>query len=190
MKIYHYSSETNEFLRESEAHLDPLETKRQGKPVYLIPANATLDAPPEVKAGDVPVMGAGGWEPVEDHRGETVYSIKDASSLVIEALGPIPTEYTASVPCPFPAWDGTKWIEDDAKAKAAEDAATKTRLAEIDQASIRGLRETVASMHTALAEVSKATTIAGIKDALAKIAIPVQVIEKEAQAQAEREKLG
>lgn len=45
MKIFNYNSDTKEFLGESDANLDPLETQNQGKPVYLLPAHATFTAP-------------------------------------------------------------------------------------------------------------------------------------------------
>ena len=190
MNLHHYHPETKEYLGATPARLDPLETKRQGREVYLVPANATLEAPPEAKAGEVPVFGGKGWVPVENHRGKTAWDTADASPVIIEDLGPVPKGMTLLPPCPFPAWDGEKWIEDAVKRRAAEDAATAARLAEIDRESIRGLRETVATMRVALDELQAATTIAGIKAAMAKIVVPAQVITHEAEALAEREKLG
>ncbi len=144
MKIYHYSSETNEFLRESEARLDPLETKRGGKPVCLIPANATTSPPPAASKGYAAVFGEKGWSFVEDHRGETMYRTSDATSAIVEALGPIPEGYTDLPPCMLPVWTGDKWIEDPVQVKAEEEAEVKARLMEIDLKSIRSIREWVA----------------------------------------------
>ncbi|PKN35659.1 MAG: hypothetical protein CVU61_02220 [Deltaproteobacteria bacterium HGW-Deltaproteobacteria-19] len=148
MKIYHYHSETGEFLRESEARLDPLETKRRGEPVCLIPAHATTEAPPAGSKGYTAVFGEKGWSFVEDHRGGTIYRTSDGTPTIVEALGPIPEGYTDLPPCRFPVWTGDKWIEDAVQVKAAEEAEAKAeakaRLHEIDLKSIRYLREWVA----------------------------------------------
>lgn len=45
MEIYHYD-ENKIFLGSSEAQLDPLELRRKGKQVFLIPRNATAIKPP------------------------------------------------------------------------------------------------------------------------------------------------
>lgn len=50
MKIYHHDSD-GLFFGVSVARLDPLETKKQKKPVHLLPANATFTAPPEIPEG-------------------------------------------------------------------------------------------------------------------------------------------
>lgn len=42
MEIYMFDGETKEYIGAEDALLDPLETKKQGKPVYLLPANAVL----------------------------------------------------------------------------------------------------------------------------------------------------
>ena len=49
MIIYNYDEFTKEYTGYCNADLDPEETKRQGKNVYLIPANATAQKPPKVK---------------------------------------------------------------------------------------------------------------------------------------------
>lgn len=43
MEIYMFDGETKEYIGAEDALLDPLETKKQGKPVYLLPANAVFD---------------------------------------------------------------------------------------------------------------------------------------------------
>lgn len=48
---YDYSPHTLEFIREGHAQLDPLETEKAGKPVWLTPANATHTPPPEIPEG-------------------------------------------------------------------------------------------------------------------------------------------
>lgn len=46
MKVYHYHKRTFEYQGETNAKLDPEETKLQGKEIYRCPALATFKAPP------------------------------------------------------------------------------------------------------------------------------------------------
>ena len=69
MKIYLYDRDTKEYICGKNAFLDPLETKKQGKEVYLIPANAVLDEPPAAVEGKAIVF-ADGWQLVDDNRGK------------------------------------------------------------------------------------------------------------------------
>lgn len=68
MQIYRFDSRTREFMYEEKAALDPLETEQRGELVWLIPANATLSAPPEDKNGFARCWTGEKWEYVEDHR--------------------------------------------------------------------------------------------------------------------------
>ena len=68
MKIYNYNKETGEFLSESEAKKNPLE-----KDKYLIPKNATKDAPLENKDGFARCFLNGKWEYVVDNRNKTYF---------------------------------------------------------------------------------------------------------------------
>ena len=69
MKVYCYEHDTKEYIGAEDALLDPLETKKQGKEVYLIPANAVLDEPPAAVEGKAIVF-ADGWQLVDDNRGK------------------------------------------------------------------------------------------------------------------------
>ena len=71
MKVYKYNEEKI-FERELEAHLDPLETKIQGKNVYLLPANSTFDKPRTIK-GKVAVFVKNKWDYYDDNRGKYYY---------------------------------------------------------------------------------------------------------------------
>ncbi len=77
MLVYVYNEETKEFLREEKAHLDPLETKKQGHDVYLLPANATFEKPIDKQDGKAVIFKNGGWVLVDDLRGK--YIIKDGT---------------------------------------------------------------------------------------------------------------
>lgn len=68
-----------------DALLDPLETKKQGKPVYLLPANAVFDRPPIAEGGKA-VIFDDGWKQVVDNRGKTAVNA-DRGIFEIDYLG-------------------------------------------------------------------------------------------------------
>ena len=45
MKYYLYDEKTKQFIKEQEGYLDPLETKAQGKNVYIVPPFSTTEKP-------------------------------------------------------------------------------------------------------------------------------------------------
>jgi hypothetical protein len=141
MKIYHYNPETRELLGCSEAAMDPLETRAQGKTVYLVPASAVMLEPPEAEEGKARAFINGEWVLIDDNRGKKIYNTSDAAETVHEALGAIPEGFTSMVPCDYPRWDGEKWVEDQDKKKEAENAVVKARLEDVDLKSIRSIRE-------------------------------------------------
>ena len=85
MKFYIYDTQTNEYLYEAEAQIDPLASSK-GEKVYLMPPNATQIAPLEPKAGYVNVFTAGRWEQIKDERGEIYYD-NDNNAITITKLG-------------------------------------------------------------------------------------------------------
>ncbi len=115
MKIYNYHSTTKEFLRESFAQLDPLESELQNKDIYLIPKHATTEEPPITKVEEVAVF-ENGWIIKEDYRGKTVFDTTTAESMVIDQIGLMPGGFTPEIPISgFVLWNGTTWIVDTAK---------------------------------------------------------------------------
>ena len=60
MKVYFYDEITKEFTMSADALKDPLESKIQGKDVWLLPANATFDEPLPNKDG-YKVVYKDGW---------------------------------------------------------------------------------------------------------------------------------
>jgi hypothetical protein len=81
MKVYHYHSETGEFLGEGVARRDPLDGGR-----YLVPGYATDQAPPKAGAGQVAVHTGGEWQVLQDNRG-AVYWTPEGARVEIEAIG-------------------------------------------------------------------------------------------------------
>lgn len=51
MLVYRYDPETKKFLYSEPAMLDPLETQKAGKNIYLLPANCTFTEPPQEREG-------------------------------------------------------------------------------------------------------------------------------------------
>ncbi|MCE5211862.1 MAG: tail fiber assembly protein [Deltaproteobacteria bacterium] len=128
MNLFHFSpTEPHEYQGYTEAKIDPLETKTQGRTVYLLPANATFKEVLPKKDGFVICYQKDDWLYFEDHRGETIYSKSDATSKVITEIGVIPNGYTSSVPCAFPIWDEKVaiWIE-DSETRTSKEAADQS----------------------------------------------------------------
>lgn len=87
MLVYVYDEETKEFLREEEAFIDPLETKKQGGKIYLLPANATFEKPLDKEDGKAVVFDGLTWKLIDDNRGK--FTIKDNQIEEIKTLEPV-----------------------------------------------------------------------------------------------------
>jgi len=90
--IYNYSNITGEYLSSEDASYSPIE-----EGVILLPAFATIEAPPVVLKGSVAVFSGGSWSIQEDHRG-TVYWLPDFSQNVQIDLGPFPEGSSLTAP--------------------------------------------------------------------------------------------
>jgi hypothetical protein len=110
MKIYHYNSETKEFIGESEAKIDPMATKRIGSPVYLTPANSTIIQPPKIEKGKS-IIFDNEWKTIDDHRGEIYYKKDSGQEIEIKELGEEKNELFT--PIKYPGnnykWNGVDW---------------------------------------------------------------------------------
>lgn len=73
MIFYTYDEKTKEFIGTQNAFINPLETKKQGKNVYLVPANATDKKPLEAKKNQAVIFNGSEWEIVADYRNKTYY---------------------------------------------------------------------------------------------------------------------
>lgn len=93
MRCYNYSAQSGEYLYSSECQLDPLESKKQGKEVGLLPANATFTPPPADEDGKVPVWNGTAWGLKEDNRGVKYWLLGDdwrTEPREVKDLGPLP----------------------------------------------------------------------------------------------------
>lgn len=96
MNIYLFD-ENKEFAGAGITMLDPEETKKQGREVWLMPPNATT-IEPVMKAGYAPVWNGKAWKQVEDHRREEGYV--NGEHTVIKELGPYPAGWSTEPPAP------------------------------------------------------------------------------------------
>lgn len=71
---YKYDKDTKEYIGFQQCQLDPLESERQGREIYLIPANCTPETPPELEPGKAIIFEKGGWQKVPDYRGRRAYN--------------------------------------------------------------------------------------------------------------------
>lgn len=85
MKIYCFEQDTKEYIGVEDALLDPLETKKQGKEIYLIPANAVLEEPPAAEEGKA-IIYSNGWKSVPDNRGKEAVNT-DRGRFEIDYIG-------------------------------------------------------------------------------------------------------
>lgn len=93
MNVYKYDEKTKEYISTETALLDPLETKKQQKNVYLLPENATFTEPPEAQEGFARVWNGEVWEQVEDNRGVEYWLPEDkygAPAREMKELGALP----------------------------------------------------------------------------------------------------
>ena len=98
MRIYKYSKTTKEYLGYMEAYLDPLESEKQGREIFVIPPYFTTVAPKFPKEDNAVVFNGTDWEEVEDFRGLKVYDKKTGKEIIITELGPISEIYQKEKP--------------------------------------------------------------------------------------------
>ena len=73
MIFYCYDEKTKEYTGTQNAFIDPLESEKQGKDVYLIPQNGTDKEPPKTEENQAVIFNGDEWEVVTDYRGKTYY---------------------------------------------------------------------------------------------------------------------
>lgn len=88
MDIYQFHPKTREFIRKTKAKLDPLETKKRGEDVYLLPSDATFEPPLDAGKNEVCILDKVTKEMklVPDYRG-VVYWSPDGSKHCITEIG-------------------------------------------------------------------------------------------------------
>ena len=61
MNAYKFNPITKEYEGIQQAQLDPIQTKKQGKNIYLLPINSTFEIPPEKEEGKAIVFENDNW---------------------------------------------------------------------------------------------------------------------------------
>ena len=82
MQTYKFDAETKEYLYAEPAFRDPLESKMQGRDVWLLPADSTFTAPLAPKEGYAVCWTGTAWELVPDHR-----QTRDKGGVIEEGSG-------------------------------------------------------------------------------------------------------
>lgn len=132
--IYNYHPVTGEYLSSSAANPSPLE-----EGVWLVPAHATVSAPPAVATREVALFRGGEWVVDHDWRGMWLWS-KDTAKRVYAQLGDTPDSLQATelAPPEFAVWADDGWLVDAAAQRAAQAVAmgneTASRRAAADAA--------------------------------------------------------
>ncbi|QCV27172.1 DUF4376 domain-containing protein [Salmonella enterica] len=112
LSVFHFSSDTNEYIGESDAYIAP----NTG-----LPGNCTQVQPPEIKPGFTPVWLGEEWQLVEDHRGQIVYDKESGHQVNITELGGLFENVTIISPMSkFDRWNGETWQPSITDAKAAK----------------------------------------------------------------------
>lgn len=157
MLTYRYD-EKGIFVGAEEAFLDPLETKLQGKEIYLLGANCTFTKPEE-KAGFVPVWNGESWGQVEDNRGVKYWLPGDKygdSAREMTELGTLPEGASLTEP---EQTEEEKAAQELARAKAERAEAVSRITVEVDGMTFDGDEAAQSRMTRAIqaAEVSGLT---------------------------------
>ncbi len=123
MLIHHYSSSTGEYLSSGQPDADP---RNDGR--WLIPANATLDAPPERTPTSWPFYRDGAWFLLPDYRGRICYRTDTGEPVEISVAGKTPDELgltTEPRPSPRHAWVDGAWLVPASVIAAEQQAAAQ-----------------------------------------------------------------
>lgn len=85
MNAYKFNKETKEYEGIQEAQLDPIQTEKQKKEIYLLPINSTFEIPPEKEEGKAIVFENDNWLLKTDYRGRKAYN--NEGLLIISYIG-------------------------------------------------------------------------------------------------------
>lgn len=100
MQVYKYNEKTKEYIGTEQALIDPLETEKQCKEIYLLPANATFEKP-NLQDGFSSVWNGEQWKNIEDNRGKEYWLNTDTFGTpahTMKDLGTFPTGAVFTAP--------------------------------------------------------------------------------------------
>ena len=139
MQTYNFEPISGEYINAADARLDPMETEAQGQSVYLLPANATFEAPPITGENETAVWMDGAWQISTDYRGQVYYDTATGERRVITKVGIEPDpSWTDQSPGENETWNANtgQW-EPDLSAHIT------LKIAEIDRAFSEAIAEPV-----------------------------------------------
>lgn len=87
MIYYNFSNETNEYLSNGVAKLDPIDK------LAMIPANATTIKPPSVGVNEIAVFENNSWVIKKDYRGSKGFLSDTREDLEIKNIGDLPFNF-------------------------------------------------------------------------------------------------
>jgi hypothetical protein len=93
MKYFSFSCITGEFVESRDARENP---RQEGD--FLLPANATFEAPPTTRENEVACWADDKWIKIADYRGVDVYDIFTCQKITILNIGSLPTNVTLVAP--------------------------------------------------------------------------------------------
>ena len=114
MKYYLYDEKTKQYVKEQEGYLDPLETKAQGKNIYIVPPFSTTEKPDltSLKDNEILVFKGNKWQTEQEFY---VGKIVDCQSERV-------SKYVTDNDLTFePCDDGFKIVEKPVKEKTLEE---------------------------------------------------------------------
>lgn len=85
MNAYKFNPITKEYEGIQQAQLNPIQTEKQGKEVYLLPINSTFEIPPEKEEGKAIIFENNKWLLKTDYRGRKAYN--NQGLLIIDYIG-------------------------------------------------------------------------------------------------------
>tara|TARA_R100001198_G_scaffold97046_1_gene91643 strand:+ start:8355 stop:9038 length:684 start_codon:yes stop_codon:yes gene_type:complete len=109
MKYYSYD-QNGIYNGSGNCQIDPLESEKQNKNIYLIPNNST-DKEPIFESGQIAVFNNGEWDIVEDIRG-IYYHIETKEPVIIENINDDISLLTKENPNDKDIWNGSEWVYD------------------------------------------------------------------------------
>jgi len=98
MKLYNYNPATLEYIGDSEAELDQLESQIQNKEVYLIPQYATFYRPQKTKKNKVACFKEDKWVIEDDFRNEIYYDLETRKQVIITEIGKLKETLVKELP--------------------------------------------------------------------------------------------
>ena len=115
MKLYTFNEETREYIGCEKQYIDPLESEKAGKNVYIKITNGTKKKPLKVSENEANVFIKNKWELIVDFRTTRAFYKKDAKEVVFNLGDNFTENMTTLNPLHFtkPKWDNDKNVWND-----------------------------------------------------------------------------